>query len=360
MRYLFIVQGEGRGHLTQAISLAQILRRNGHEVVEVLLGKCSNRELPQFFEAKIECRIRTFDSPSLDYGKSGKKGKIAKSIILNTTPKKLAKWRKSINTIVRRVEKINPDVIVNFYEILAGLTNLIHRLKVPMVSIAHQFLIDHPDYAHRSKIDQGQFILRLNNMLCSLGSTKTIALSFYPLRDFYRDRMVVLPPLLRDELFALKPFNYGYTLGYMLNPAYMEEIRAWHKNNVKCKLHLFWDKRDAPECIAEDNGMTIHRINDQKFLTFMEGCEGYVTTAGFESVCEAMYLGKPVMMIPAHIEQEINATDAAGVGAGIVSDSFDISKLIAYIPEYNHDTESFRAWVDSAERVFVSHLTTFV
>ena len=39
MKVLFIVQGEGRGHLTQAITLEEILRRNGHEVVEVLVGK---------------------------------------------------------------------------------------------------------------------------------------------------------------------------------------------------------------------------------------------------------------------------------------------------------------------------------
>ena len=43
MKFLFIVQGEGRGHLTQAITLEEILRRNGHEVVEVLVGKSSSR-----------------------------------------------------------------------------------------------------------------------------------------------------------------------------------------------------------------------------------------------------------------------------------------------------------------------------
>ena len=48
MKYLFIVQGEGRGHLTQAISLSQMLRRHGHEVVEVLVGKSSNREIPAY------------------------------------------------------------------------------------------------------------------------------------------------------------------------------------------------------------------------------------------------------------------------------------------------------------------------
>ena len=60
MKYLFIVQGEGRGHLTQAISLSQMLRRHGHEIVEVLVGKSSNREIPAFFLEKIGAKVKTF------------------------------------------------------------------------------------------------------------------------------------------------------------------------------------------------------------------------------------------------------------------------------------------------------------
>lgn len=48
MKILFIVQGEGRGHLTQAISMEKLLRSNGHEVVEVLVGKSESRRLPGF------------------------------------------------------------------------------------------------------------------------------------------------------------------------------------------------------------------------------------------------------------------------------------------------------------------------
>lgn len=48
MKFLFIVQGEGRGHLTQAITLEEMLLRNGHEVVEVLVGESSSRILPDF------------------------------------------------------------------------------------------------------------------------------------------------------------------------------------------------------------------------------------------------------------------------------------------------------------------------
>ena len=128
MKYLFIVQGEGRGHLTQAISLSKMLRNNGHEVVEVLVGKCSNRELPAFFYDKIQSRIRLFDSPSIDYGKDGKSGMILRSIIKSLSPRKLLLWRKSVNKIMRRIEKCQPDVIVNFYDIICGVTNLLHRI----------------------------------------------------------------------------------------------------------------------------------------------------------------------------------------------------------------------------------------
>lgn len=57
MKFLFIVQGEGRGHLTQAITLEEILRRNGHEVVEVLVGKSSSRRLPGFFNRNIHAPV---------------------------------------------------------------------------------------------------------------------------------------------------------------------------------------------------------------------------------------------------------------------------------------------------------------
>ena len=64
MKVLFIVQGEGRGHLTQAITLEEILRRNGHEVVEVLVGKSNTRRLPGFFNRNIQAPVKRFLSPN--------------------------------------------------------------------------------------------------------------------------------------------------------------------------------------------------------------------------------------------------------------------------------------------------------
>jgi len=360
MRYLFIVQGEGRGHLTQAISLSQILRDHGHEVVEVLVGKNSAREIPVFFIEKIGARVRKFDSPGFYYTKSGKKPEIARSLFTNITPKKIKKYRNSIGLVHRRIEKCQPDVVVNFYEMIAGLTNLVYREKVPFISIGHTFLLDHPDYAHRPKNEQNAVLIRINNMICSIGTTKTLALSFYPMRNYHRDRMAVLPPLIRKEVLELRPADDGYILGYMLNSGYLDELQTWHKSNKDTKIHLFWDKKDAPEDWFPAKNLHVHKVNDIKFLACMERCSGYITTAGFESICEAMYLGKPVMMIPAHIEQEINASDAAAAGAGIIGETFDVGVLKAYMADHKTDNAHFRKWVNSVEELFVKHLITIV
>ncbi len=359
MRYIFIVQGEGRGHLTQAIALSQLLRDEGHEIVEVLVGKCSNRELPAFFYERIGSEVSRFNSMSINYGKKGKKGRLLKTIITNTTPKKIARWSKSIDYITSRIDKSEADVVVNFYELLLGFASVIRKIDKPIVNIAHQFLIDHPDYACRPKTDSALFFLRACNIMCSLGSTKTLALSFYKMRYSHRDHMSVVPPLLREEVFELESKRGGYLLGYMLNHAYLDEVLAWKRDNRDVVVHLFWDKRDAPDEWEVVENLWLHHIDDKKFLKYMERCDGYITTAGFESVCEAMYLGKPTLMIPAHIEQSINAADATGVGAGIVSERYDVSLLRNYITNHSGDTSDFREWVDSSKELFLKHLTLF-
>ena len=83
MRFLFIVQGEGRGHLTQAITFEEMLRRNGHEVVEVLVGKSSSRTLPGFFNRTIQAPVKRFLSPNFLPTADNKRVNLIKSLIYN-------------------------------------------------------------------------------------------------------------------------------------------------------------------------------------------------------------------------------------------------------------------------------------
>ena len=106
-----------------------------------------------------------------------------------------------------------------------------------------------------------------------------------------------------------------------LNSGFADSVEEFHTIYPEVPLRFFWDKADADEVTRIDETLSFYQIDDVKFLNGMAGCRAYATTAGFESICEAMYLGKPVLMVPAHIEQDCNAHDAMRAGAGIISDS---------------------------------------
>ena len=88
--------------------------------------------------------------------------------------------------------------------------------------------------------------------------------------------------------------------------------------------------------------------------------KGYVSTAGFESVCEAMHLGKPVMMVPVEgqYEQACNALDGELAGAGIIGNSFNISPLLDYLPNHKANSQ-FRNWCDKSTAIILKEVTNF-
>jgi hypothetical protein len=142
----------------------------------------------------------------------------------------------------------------------------------------------------------------------------------------------------------------------MLNTGFAEELIDWSHRNPEQRLHFFWDKRNAQKTEKPTPMLTLHQLSDTLFLDKMSGCKAYATTGGFESVCEAMYLQKPVLMVPTHIEQECNVMDAIGSGAGVTSSEFDLDLLLDFVPTYKK-TQEFRFWVQQAEAFFLLELT---
>lgn len=356
MKYLFVVQGDGRGHMTQALALAAMLRRNGHEVVEVLLGHSISREIPAFFRDKIGAAVSVFETFSFVFDRRGRGVDVWRTAIHNLKPKALQRYRKSLRFIHERAEHSGADAIICFYEILMGFYRSYTGSSIPVYCIAHQFITEHPDFPHAKGFRPAFWGLRFATRITMRGATRTLVLSFYPLPSVERKRLVVVPPLLRSEVLALESSKGDYLLGYMLNPGYEEEVRAWHEVHPEVPLRFFWDKKGVPKVWKVDDTLTLYGIDDEAFLHNMAACRAYVSTAGFESVCEALYLAKPLMLIPAHIEQEVNAADAQAYAACLVSRSFDLSRLLSQADKQTPVAEAFRTWVGEAESRFLSAL----
>lgn len=346
MRILFVIQGEGRGHLTQALSLRQKLVGEGHEVVGVLVGKSPARRLPAFFLDKIGVPVYPFESPNFLPTAKNKQVNLAASIVYNLV--RLPKYLLSVRFINRMIRETEADVVVNFYELLTGFTYFLFRPKALMICIAHQYLFLHPDFKFPDENRLELAMLRFFTRLTAIGAAKKLALSFRKMREYGPEGLIVVPPLLRHEVLDIKSKQGEYLFGYLLNSGFSEEIIDWHKAHPEQELHFFWDRKTETAEFKVDERLSFHQLDDLLFLYYMSGAKAYATTAGFESVCEAMYLGKPILMVPTHIEQACNAYDAALSGAGIVADCFDLDRL-SELSKNHSGNMSFRHWVKQAD-----------
>ncbi len=353
---LFLVQGEGHGHMTQSVSMKQVLEETGMEVCEVIIGKSSQRQIPEFYLRKMKIPVTEIESPNMYTDKRHKAVKPFHTFIKNVL---LApRFIKSLKIINQKIKEHKPDIIINFFEPLCGVYCMIFRPQVPIVSIGHHFMFLHSGF----NMPKGRYItnasLKIYIWLTGFGSKKRLALSFYPFSDDIVNSIYPVPPLLRNEVLNYPVTTENYLLVYLLNNGYMEDIINWHKQNPETLLHCFTDRENMDGTEKYDETLYFHKLDDKKFLEMMASSKGVVTTSGFESVCEAMYMGKPVFMVPVQgqYEQFCNSRDAIKTCLGLYSDKFDIGRFLNYLDDYKGDSKGFSDWVEKSHHIMTTHI----
>jgi uncharacterized protein (TIGR00661 family) len=354
MRILFLVQGEGRGHLTQALSLSQMLQTAGHEVTGAIVGVTAERNVPTFFSEKFTAPVIPIFSPGLVYNAGTNALEPTKTTI--RAIRTLRPFWKSLKQVRAIIDTHRPDVVVNFFEMMGGMTYALLRPSIPMICIAHQYMAFHPDFQR----PKGQWFYRqafkFNTLLTCFGAHELLALSFDKQPDALKKRVRIVPPLLRREVTEIKPTVGEALLAYVTQPGLKTELLKAHEQHPEIRMDGFHSGVNVPDQIIDDT-LSFHAIDGQRFLEFMARCKAIVTTAGFESVCEAAYLGKPALMIPQpnHYEQACNAIDGQRAGVGTAADRFDLNQLLAYLPKYDTQLSNrFRAWHGQGHFMFLA------
>ncbi len=261
---------------------------------------------------------------------------------------KLPKYARILRQLDDIVRETQPDVIINFFEPMAAFYAITRRQRPPVVAIGHQFMFQHPGYVRIPELWKQLLSMKIFTRLLGARATK-LALSLYAAADLPAKKIFVGPPILRRQLFSLVSNPHGnFALVYLLNHGYAEQIISWSEKNPQTKLHCFYDKPGAPAELAHSPSLTFHKLDGEKFLQMMAECRHVVCTAGFESVSEAAWLGKPLFLVPVenHVEQQVNAIDAQQFGIGLAEKSFNLDRL-AELPD-RLPTEKFHEWMNCA------------
>ena len=348
----FVVQGEGRGHMTQALAMARHLRDAGHEIAHVLVGRSPFRSLPDYFVREVGAPVEAFDAPTQVPDREGRGVSLAASArdALRRLPRFFSAARR-IHGVTRHA-----DVVVNFFDLVAGLSRVLFATRVPAVSVAHNYVFLHPALSHAPGRAHARRAVMGYARATALRSTMRLALSFDALPDAADARLAVMPPLLRPRPGESAPRDEGYLLAYTLNRGYADALAEWHRRSPAVTVHCYLDGGGAALAAEPAPGFHAHALDQEGFLRHLEGCRAYVGTAGFESVCEAFHLGKPALLVPTagQYEQSLNAWDAERVGA---AHSGGIEQLDAFWRDPHapprERVEAFRSWVARAPEIGV-------
>ncbi|MES3629036.1 MAG: glycosyltransferase family protein [Longimonas sp.] len=331
MRCLFVIQGEGRGHLTQALTLYHALQARGHHVVEAVVGHSRDADWPAFF---VDAMPPITPLRSLTIATDPKHGHVRPVATLARGARRVLCDDRSLDTLQEAIERTRPDIVVNFFEPMLGVLAARRGISPPIVAVAHQYMFLHSGYrfppGHRGK----RVLTRWFTRLTAWGASARIALSLYPAPDSPASGLIVVAPLVRP-LIRQKPTvrqRNTYLQVYLMNRSYAKQIMRWHKAHPQVPLRCFWARPgiDKPEHV--DRTLTIYPLSNDFFVTSMAGARGLACTSGFESVAEAMYLNTPVQVVPVanHYEQLCNAYDTVRSGAGVRADRFDLSSLLRH------------------------------
>lgn len=321
----------------------QILTDLGHECLGALVGVSKFRERPEFFNEYFEGKITEINSPNFIRDERNKSIVLLRSFVYNLF--KAGHYFRSIRTIHRTVKKLKPDLILNFYEPLTGLYRFLYKKNIPCISVAHQFGSKYTGYLSGGSFAE-VFAIRFLTGITAYGSDKLFCIYPQEKSDIAGHKIVFIPPLIRKEIKNAVISDDNSIAGYLLNSGYKEEVINWNKIHPEQVIHCFID---TPGSATKHNStLHFHEIDDKKFIESFASCSGLITTAGYETICEAMYLGKPVLMVPVkdHYEQYLNSIFFEKFDAGVRSHFFDIDKLLNFTLSFE-PVKGFKEWTEN-------------
>jgi uncharacterized protein (TIGR00661 family) len=287
MRILYAVQATGNGHIARAIELVPYLQKYGKVDVFLSGNNASLRpDLPvKFRSAGI----------SLFYGNTGKLD--FPKIIKQVNPIR-------IRDEIKKLPVREYDLVISDFEYISA--NACKKAGVPFWHYGHQASFFSNSTPRPLKKDRlSEWILK---NYCS--SRFNVGFHFKPYEDW------ILPPIIKQALWDAKPQSGKHFTVYL--PHYsVKELRRYLYGMGSLNFHVF--SKEVHKDHADFN-IQWKAVNNQNFTRSMIESAGVICGAGFETPSEALFLGKPLLVIPiqGQYEQYCNAAALEEFGVTVI------------------------------------------
>ncbi len=295
MKILYGIQGTGHGHISRARELLPVLKQVAD--IDILISGYNCKLHLDGFEI-IRKRGLSFE-----YDSDG-----------NVDMLKTATSLRPIE-FLRDLQSLKLDsydlIISDFEPVTAWAATLQNR---SVVALSHQaaFLSANSPRPKERSLFAEQIMTHF--------APSTYAVGFH----FKRYDSFIEPPIIRKQIRDLNPVQGEHITVYL--PAYHHEVMSEQlKTFGKVKWEIF---STYAESKTEKNNITVRPISNEDFLKSLEGSLGVMTSGGFETCAEAMFMNKKLLIKPIQnqYEQLCNAAALKELGIPVIHDWTDSSR----------------------------------
>lgn len=307
-RIVYALSGQGRGHTSRVMAVSDELRARGHEIIY-----CCGGTARDILEAKGEPVVPV---PSLRQVLDGNEVQFVDTIRSNWEP--IVHLSEIVSDLADAFSDTRPDLLITDFEAFSH--RAANRLDIPVLSFNHQQIVSETRYdlPIKYRIDAAitSVVIRL---IVPANPQHILITSFFfpPLK--HPARTTLVPPIIRPGVQSITPRRGDHVLVYYNSTDGAEHVLQTLRD-VDARFIVYNFPRPAN---AEDyQNVQFKEPCIDEFLEDLASSRSVISTAGFTLTSEALYLGKPLLVVPNRgiFEQTLNALflQRNGLGAAVL------------------------------------------
>ena len=332
MRILYGVAGEGYGHSSRALVIADYLQKHSNEVVILTYGQAYKVLKNKFKTFKVRGLHLFFEKSTIN---------IQKTIFNNLRhfSKNFLRWKK----FHKLMQEFKPDLCISDMEPIVPI--LRNWYKLPLICIDNQHRITNLKIEVPKKYYRDYLVARGVVDSFVKRADYFIVTSFYEAR-IKKKNTIIVPPLIREEVRKIrnKTKYWDKILVYLTkkDSSILEELENISENFVV----YGYDKKSKQG--------NIEFKTKETFLQDLKDCKAIVGTAGFTLISEALYLKKPYLALPlkGQFEQTLNALFLKKAGFGDYTENLTEKEIVYFLHKLDFYKKNLQSYKPNCNKLY--------
>ena len=150
-------------------------------------------------------------------------------------------------------------------------------------------------------------------------------------------------PILREKILNIKPSKKNFILVYQTSQKNFTKLLEDFKK-IKENFVIYGTNQ-----VRKDKNLVFKKFSEKEFIEDLSSCKAIMMTGGFTTISEALYLKKPMLIVPAknQYEQKFNGLTIQEMKIGECVDDLDKKTLKSFISKisfYEKNLEKIKKW----------------